>query len=208
MQFAIYRFHIALQHITPRIWRRVELRAEYSLADLQRVIQIGMDWSDEYQHRFTIRNHFLSTARVGGLLLLGNPAEMTLWEFEFRLQERFRYEYNFFDGWTFDIRFEGQDVPDPNRIRSSRASPPSRPPIQTAPSSARFDACVKGSACFCCQELWHGRPALYGSVCQNGRWRATPLKPAGVSIPRSGKPKTVRAPGLAEFVLLSLIQLF
>ena len=57
MQFAFYRFHIALQHITRRIWQRVELGAEYSLADLQRVIQIGMDWSDEYQHRFTIRNH-------------------------------------------------------------------------------------------------------------------------------------------------------
>jgi hypothetical protein len=37
-----YRLRIALRHISPKIWRRVELAAESSLADLQRVIHAGL----------------------------------------------------------------------------------------------------------------------------------------------------------------------
>jgi len=54
----VYRFHIALRDVSPKIWRRVELTAGSSLADLQRVIRISLGWSDEYQHRFCIRNQF------------------------------------------------------------------------------------------------------------------------------------------------------
>jgi pRiA4b ORF-3-like protein len=67
-----YRFRIALRHIGPKIRRRVELAAESPPADLQRVIQIMLDWSDEYQPRFCIRKHFLGASRPGGLLLCGD----------------------------------------------------------------------------------------------------------------------------------------
>lgn len=109
----VYRFHIALRDVSRKVWRRVELRAGSSLADLQRVIQISLGWSDEYQHRFCIRNHYLGSSRPGGLLFFGNPEAMTLSQFAFRLHERFTYEYNFFDAWLFDIRFEGQHALDP-----------------------------------------------------------------------------------------------
>jgi hypothetical protein len=38
----VYRFHIALRDVSPKVWRRVELTAGSSLADLQRVIQISL----------------------------------------------------------------------------------------------------------------------------------------------------------------------
>ena len=60
----VYRFHIALRDVSPKVWRRVELTAGSSLADLQCVIQISLGWSDEYQHRFCIRNHYLGTSRL------------------------------------------------------------------------------------------------------------------------------------------------
>jgi len=66
----------------------VELTAGSSLADLQRVIQISLGWSDEYQHRFCIRNHYLGASRPGGLLFFGDPEAMTLSQFAFRLHER------------------------------------------------------------------------------------------------------------------------
>ena len=71
----IYRFRVALQHVSPKIWRRIEVPADRSLADVQSVIQIVMGWSDEYLHRFRIRNHFLGTVRAGGLLMFGDPME-------------------------------------------------------------------------------------------------------------------------------------
>jgi hypothetical protein len=123
----LYRFHIALRYITPKIWRRVVVSADNSLADLQKIIQLSMDWSDEYQHRFTIRNHHLGASRPGGLLLIGNTAEMRLSQFEFRSGERFQYEYNFFDAWIIDIRFEeaasGLRLTAPRCIAGARRAP-------------------------------------------------------------------------------------
>jgi hypothetical protein len=111
----VYRFHIALRDVSPKIWRRVKLTAGSSLADLQRVIQTCLGWSDEYQHRFCIRNHYLGACRPGGLLFFGDPEEMILSQFAFRLHERFTYEYNFLDAWLFDIRFEVEHAFDPKR---------------------------------------------------------------------------------------------
>jgi Plasmid pRiA4b ORF-3-like protein len=47
----VYRFHIALRGVSPKIWRRVELTAGSSLADVQCVIQISLGWSDEIPPR-------------------------------------------------------------------------------------------------------------------------------------------------------------
>jgi hypothetical protein len=63
----VYRFHIALRGVNSKIWRRMEPTGGSSLANLQRVIQISLGWSDEYQHRFCIRNHYLGASRPGGL---------------------------------------------------------------------------------------------------------------------------------------------
>jgi hypothetical protein len=62
----------------------VDLTVGSSLADLQRVIQLSLGWSDEYQHRFCIRNHYLGASRPGGLLFFGDPETMMLPQFAFR----------------------------------------------------------------------------------------------------------------------------
>ena len=111
----VYGFHIALRGVRPRIWRRVELTAGSSLADLQRVIQLSLGWSDEYQHRFCIRNHYLGASRPGGPLFFGDPEAMILSQFAFPPNERFTYEYNFFDAWLLDVRFEGERAFDAKR---------------------------------------------------------------------------------------------
>jgi hypothetical protein len=125
----VYRFHIALRGVDPKIWRGVELTAGSSLADLQRVIQTSLGWSDEYQHRFCIRNHYMGASRPGGLLFCGDPEEMPLSRFAFRLNERFTYEYNFYDAWLLDIRFEAEHPLDPKRryprcVAGARRAPP------------------------------------------------------------------------------------
>ena len=108
-----YQFRIALRQISPKIWRRLQLLSSESLADLHYAIQAVMGWTDEYQHRFVIRNHCLGISRPGGLLLFGNPHDMHLERFEFRRGERFLYEYNFYDEWELDVRFEGASIPNP-----------------------------------------------------------------------------------------------
>jgi hypothetical protein len=125
----VYRFHIALRGCQSEDLAPGGAAAGSSLADLQRVIQISLGWSDEYQHRFCIRNHYLGASRPGGLLFFGDPEAMTLSEFAFRLHERFTYEYNFFDAWLLDVRFEGERAFDPKRryprcVAGARRAPP------------------------------------------------------------------------------------
>ena len=106
---------MALQRISPKIWRRIQLLSSQSLADLHFAIQLVMGWTDEFQHQFLIRNHRLGIGRPGGHVLFGNPRELRLQQFGFRSGERFLYEYNFFDEWRLDVRFEGERPWDPQR---------------------------------------------------------------------------------------------
>lgn len=103
----VYQFRVAFQRISPKIWRRLQLLSSQSLADLHFAIQLAMGWTDEFQHQFVIRNHRLGIWRPGSFLLFGNPRKFSLQQFEFRPDERFRYEYNFIDEWQLDVRFEG-----------------------------------------------------------------------------------------------------
>ena len=48
-------------------------------------------------------------------MFFGDPETMMLSQFAFRLHERFTYEYNFFDAWLLDIRFESEHALDPKR---------------------------------------------------------------------------------------------
>src|SRR5260370_37426341 len=137
----VYRFHIALRGVSPKLWRRVELTAGSSLADLRRVIQISLGWSDEYQHRFCIRNHYLGASRPGGLLLFGDPEAINLSQFAFRPHERFTYEYNFFDAWLLDVRFEGERAFDPKRRYPRCAAGARRAPPEDSGGAEIFMAC-------------------------------------------------------------------
>jgi Plasmid pRiA4b ORF-3-like protein len=62
-------------------------------------------------------------------LFFGDPEAITLSQFAFRLHERFTYEYNFFDAWLLDFRFEGERAFDPKRryprcVTGARRAPP------------------------------------------------------------------------------------
>jgi Plasmid pRiA4b ORF-3-like protein len=134
----VYRFHVALRDVHPKVWRRTELTAGSSLADLQRLIQICFGWSDEYQHRFCIRHHYLGASRPGGLLFFGDPKKMNFSQFAFRLNERFTYEYNFFDAWLFDIRFEGEHAFDPKRHYPRCVAGARRAPLEDSGGAESF----------------------------------------------------------------------
>ena len=71
---------------------------------------------------------------------------MTLFEFAFRLQERFTYEYNFFDAWLLDIRFEGERAFDPKRRYPRCVAGARRAPVEDSGGAeiswnARFRKC-------------------------------------------------------------------
>ena len=103
---AVYQFRVVLRGISPLIWRQLLLRSDQSIADLHYAILIAMGWSDSHLHRFHIHGKDYGVAHEGGIIFDYNPEKIRLGDFEFRLRERFLYEYDMYDNWEHDIRLE------------------------------------------------------------------------------------------------------
>ena len=102
----IYQLRIRLLTISPMISRRVLVRSDSSIADLHMVIQCVMGWSNERLHQFTIRSIHYGVGRAYGISFIDDGRKVLLSDFAFRNRERFLYEYDMFDHWRHEIRFE------------------------------------------------------------------------------------------------------
>ncbi len=125
----IYQLRIWLRNISPAIWRRILVRSDSSITDLHYTIQIAMGWSDSYLHQFSIRAKHYGIQKDCGICFSDNPDKVLLEKFQFRENQRFIYEYNFFDHWVHEIRVEkcipfGSRKTYPVCIGGSRQAPP------------------------------------------------------------------------------------
>lgn len=102
----IYQFRIWIKGISPMIWRRILVSSSSSLADLHYAIQITMGWSDIHLHQFDIWGKGYGLCYEGGGSFPDNARKVYLQDFQFRINEKFVYEYNFFDHWKHEIRVE------------------------------------------------------------------------------------------------------
>lgn len=102
----ISQFHVMLRGINPPVWRRLLLHSNSTIADLHHILQIAFHWSDFHLHRFLIRGIEYGISRTGCVGFTTNPQKVTLADFNFRIKERFLYEYDFSDLWQHQVRFE------------------------------------------------------------------------------------------------------
>jgi hypothetical protein len=50
----IVRLKVELAEVRPRVWRRVEVPAAATLAELHEVLQEAMAWTDSHLHEFEV----------------------------------------------------------------------------------------------------------------------------------------------------------
>lgn len=97
---SVYQLRIVLRDISPLIWRRLLVPATDSIADLHAVLQIAFGWDGTHLHRSVIHGReYANDSRL-------DPREVRLCDLGLRVGERFRYEYDFIDGWCHDLRLE------------------------------------------------------------------------------------------------------
>ncbi|MCT8350059.1 plasmid pRiA4b ORF-3 family protein [Photorhabdus temperata] len=101
-----YIVKVALRGISPMVWCRFRLSGETSLAAFHYIIQIAQGWPDDHLHQFRIYGKNYGISYSGGIGFPDNPYKITLDDFEFDADDRFTYEYNFFEHWLHDIRIE------------------------------------------------------------------------------------------------------
>jgi hypothetical protein len=111
------------------VWRRLLVRGDSTLAELHEALQVALGWTDEHLHRFRIHGREFAIPRDGALLDADDARRVRLTRFGFRVRERFRYEYDFTDGWQHEVRVEAVLPLDSRRtypvcLAGARAAPP------------------------------------------------------------------------------------
>ncbi|MGA2032975.1 MAG: plasmid pRiA4b ORF-3 family protein [Thermoguttaceae bacterium] len=128
----LYQFKITLRGIKPPIWRRIQVK-ECTLDELHKHIQTAMGWTNSHLHQFQIDGE-----PYGDPTLMEDDAEGMEDSTATKLRDivpedgkrfRFRYEYDFGDGWEHEILFEGclpaeKQGRYPLCIEGKRACPP------------------------------------------------------------------------------------
>lgn len=125
----IYQFRIVLKEVSPIIWRRILVTDSTSISDLHDILQIILEWSDDHLNKFVIYGKDYGVYHGGGISFSDDPRTIYLKDFQFRLNEKFTYEYNFNDGWKFEIRLEkkcpvNSKIKYPHCLGGGRSAPP------------------------------------------------------------------------------------
>ncbi len=108
----IYQIEVTLRASQPPIWRRIQVRGDTILAELHRILQCTLGWTDTHLHRFIIRGEHY------GVPDEDNPgARQTKDERQYRLDEvapdaPFTYTYDFGDNWEHILEIEKTLLPE------------------------------------------------------------------------------------------------
>ena len=143
----LYSFRIELRGVKPKIWRRFFCPSDVTLEDLHEVIQKVMGWYGGHLHFFIVdgvdfHDDPEATADEADLpfriprgerwdwLVDRTTTAVTLDRLGLRVNEHFRYVYDFGDDWDHDLRVMSLDFKpkEPGRrygcLAGARACPP------------------------------------------------------------------------------------
>ena len=129
----LFQFKITLVGMKPPIWRRIHIR-DCNLGDLHEIIQVAMGWENCHLHQFIIGGERYGAPAPDDLdfgLEMKNENRITLSQIVPKAAKkvRFRYEYDFGDGWLHEIAFEDFAEPEakakyPRCVDGARSGPP------------------------------------------------------------------------------------
>lgn len=104
--------HVALLDITPEIWRRLIVPLDATLADLHRILQAAMGWTDSHLHEFDIGGlrygdvDLLNEDRFEGDAQAFDATQIRLRDFSCEPGTVFTYIYDFGDNWRHRVTLE------------------------------------------------------------------------------------------------------
>jgi hypothetical protein len=125
---AVYQLKITLRHISPPIWRRIQV-PDCTLADLHDVIQSAMGWDNYHLYSFSVGGQRYSEPDRTSEMGMANASRAKLSRLIPRPKRKFRYTYDFGDNWEHDILVEKilprqEGAPYPIVLEGKRACPP------------------------------------------------------------------------------------
>jgi Plasmid pRiA4b ORF-3-like protein len=104
---AVLQVKVWLTGISPMVWRRVLVPANFTLRETHGVIQVTMGWEGIHLSEFHLR-----AARYGSWELAASSPDITLAALRLRKGARFIYEYDLNIPWRHEVRIEDRLEPD------------------------------------------------------------------------------------------------
>jgi hypothetical protein len=125
----IMRVRIKLQQVSPPVWRCVELPSTATLAQLHRVVQVAMGWTDSHLHCFRQGDAVYGIPTEEDIVPVIHERRVRVADLLAKPGDRLLYDYDFGDGWSHEIRLEEIAAPErdaryPRCVRGKRACPP------------------------------------------------------------------------------------
>lgn len=128
---AIFQLKVTLVDSQPPIWRRFLISSLATLEDLHQVLQLVMGWKGAHLHGFEIdHKHYGDPSPEALGDDVQNQASVTLAMLTLGVKNKFRYTYDFGDGWLHQILVEeiltSDEIegPLPRCLEGKRACPP------------------------------------------------------------------------------------
>ncbi len=126
MSAPVYELRIALQGISPAIWRRFRVHSDMNLQELHGVIQSVMGWENTHLFCFRHGGTTYTDDRIMGMWAI-RAREITVADALAMHGGRLVYLYDFGDGWNHHITLRDvldPSVPAPLCLAGARACPP------------------------------------------------------------------------------------
>ena len=128
----IVRIRIELQHIEPKIWRRIDVPLSSTLLALHEITQVTMDWDDAHLYEFRVGDKIYGEPHPDDVVYerkVHQAKNVRLKDLVKRGVDRFVYVYDFGDNWRHDVIFEeindGEaDTDYPAFVDGARRGPP------------------------------------------------------------------------------------
>ena len=127
----VYQLKVALEGSKPPIWRRLLVPGDIPLGDLHNIIQTAFGWWDSHLHQFIIGEIYFGVPHPAydDHFDMDDEREMRLHQITEHEGFKFRYEYDFGDGWLHQVLVEKILPPEPGQdypvcIKGRRACPP------------------------------------------------------------------------------------
>ena len=135
----IYTLKVTLLDSSPKIWRRVQVRGDWTLGALHYVMQVAMGWTNSHLHHFIFarggkgdqqeREYYSLYLDFDETGLERDSTRVKLQDMAPKVKSRFHYEYDFGDSWMHEILVEAIVPPKPGAtypvcLDGARACPP------------------------------------------------------------------------------------
>ncbi|MBA2116727.1 plasmid pRiA4b ORF-3 family protein [Bremerella alba] len=126
----LYQFKITLLGVKPLIWRRIQVQ-DCTLDKLHEHIQTAMGWTNSHLHQFVIKEkRYGDPGLMDDLDCIDSTATM-MSEILPKTGKpfRFKYDYDFGDGWEHEVLYEGSPLSEKGKkyplcLEGERACPP------------------------------------------------------------------------------------